>query len=129
VQEKREIIYHTNVMMCIAEEFAVICTDCIDDKKERKTVLKSLEDDRKEIIKISEGQLHEFAGNMLQVQGADDKKYLVMSRRAHQSLTPNQISAIERHCEILSSNLQTIETLGGGSARCMIAENFLPKTS
>lgn len=127
VQEKREIIYHTNVMMCLAEEFAIVCLDSIDDKKERKMVVESLEEDRKEIINISEGQLHEFAGNMLQLQGDDDKKYLVMSRRAHESLTPNQISQIEQNCDILSSNLQTIETLGGGSARCMIAENFLPQ--
>ncbi|WP_304145607.1 MULTISPECIES: citrulline utilization hydrolase CtlX [Mesoflavibacter] len=120
-------IYHTNVMMCLAETFAVICLDTIDDKKERKNVVKHLEADGKQIIKITESQMHEFAGNMLQVKGEDDKLYLVMSQSAHESLTPEQIKMIEAHCPILSSNLETIETCGGGSARCMMAEVFLPK--
>ncbi|MDT0684817.1 citrulline utilization hydrolase CtlX [Autumnicola psychrophila] len=124
---KRKPIYHTNVMMCLAEEFAVICLDTIDDAKERKNVLKHLKQDGKEIIAISEAQMHEFAGNMLQVQGAFDKKYLVMSEKAHGSLTKDQIAKIEKHCEILSSDLTMIETCGGGSARCMMAEVFLPK--
>ncbi len=124
---KRKPIYHTNVMMCVAEEFAVICLDTIDDKKERKNVLKHLKKDGKEIIAISEAQMHEFAGNMLQVKGAFDKKYLVMSARAHESLNPDQIAKIEKYCEILSSDLEVIETCGGGSARCMLAEVFLPK--
>ena len=119
-------IYHTNVMMCVAEEFAVICLDTIDDKKERKFVSESLSKDGKEIITISEDQMNSFAGNMLQVQGKTDK-YLVMSKTAHDSLKPHQIQAIEKHCEILSSDLSTIETHGGGSARCMLAEVFIPK--
>lgn len=127
VEDKRLPIYHTNVMMCVADEFAVICLDTIDDKKERKNVVKHLKMDGKEIISISEEQMHEFAGNMLQVQGAEGKKYLVMSARAHRSLTKEQISRIEKHCQILSSEIQTIETCGGGSARCMMAEVFLPK--
>lgn len=126
VDGKRLPIYHTNVMMCVAEEFAIICLDTIDDKKEQKNVVKHLKMDNKEIISISEEQMHEFAGNMLQVQGKD-KKYLVMSARAHKSLTDDQISRIEKHCEILSSEIETIETCGGGSARCMMAEVFLPK--
>ena len=127
VGEKRLPIYHTNVMMCLGEEFAVICLDCIDDKKERKNLLKHLKQDGKEIIAISEKQMHEFAGNMLQVQGAFGKKFLVMSARAHRSLTEEQVAKIEKHCEILSSEIQTIEIAGGGSARCMMAEVFLPK--
>ncbi|PTX42013.1 hypothetical protein C8P64_2427 [Christiangramia gaetbulicola] len=127
VGDKRLPIYHTNVMMCIADEFAVICLDTIDDKKERKNVVKHLKMDGKEIISITEQQMHEFAGNMLQVQGAEGKKYLVMSARAHRSLTDEQVKSIEKHCEILSSEIQTIETCGGGSARCMMAEVFLPK--
>jgi hypothetical protein len=127
VDGKRKPIYHTNVMMCLAEEFAVICLDTIDDAKERKNVLKHLKQDGKEIIAISEAQMHEFAGNMLQVHGAFDKKYLVMSAKAHGSLTKEQITKIEKHCEILSSDLHMIETCGGGSARCMMAEVFLPK--
>lgn len=124
---KRMPIYHTNVMMCLAEDFAVICLDSIDDVKERRNVVKHLKADGKEIIEITEAQLHHYAGNMLQVSGADNKKYLVMSEDAHNSLTPAQIASIEKHCEILSSNLETIETCGGGSARCMMAEVFLPK--
>lgn len=129
VGKKRLPIYHTNVMMCLGEEFAVICLDTIDDKKERKNVVKHLKMDGKEIISITEEQMHEFAGNMLQVQGEGGKKYLVMSARAHRSLTEDQISRIEKHCEILSSEIKTIETCGGGSARCMMAEVFLPKTA
>lgn len=127
VDGKRKPIYHTNVMMCLAEEFAVICLDSIDDPKERKNVSRHLKQDGKEIIAISETQIHEFAGNMLQVRGAEGKKYLVMSTTAHQSLTKDQISRIEKHCEILSADISTIETCGGGSTRCMMAEVFLPK--
>jgi hypothetical protein len=123
---KRKAIYHTNVMMCLAENFAVICLDTIDDAKERKNVLKHLKEDGKEVITITEEQMHEFAGNMLQVQGKDNK-FLVMSARAHGSLNKGQIAKIEKHCEILSSDLHVIETCGGGSARCMMAEVFLPK--
>jgi len=127
VDGKRKPIYHTNVMMCVADEFAVICLDCIDDKKERNSVKRHLKEDGKEIIEITESQVHEFAGNMLQLKGTNDKKYLVMSTTAHKSLSRDQIRRIEKHCEILSSDISTIETCGGGSARCMIAEVFLPK--
>jgi hypothetical protein len=120
-------IYHTNVMMCMGETFSVICLDSIDDKKERKNVIQHLKQDHKEIIEISEAQMHQFAGNMLQVKGKNDKRYLVMSKAAYDSLTPAQIARIEKHSEILSSSLKTIETCGGGSARCMMAEVFLPK--
>ena len=125
VDGHRMPIYHTNVMMALAENFAVICLDTIDDKNEKKNVIKHLKEDNKEIITITETQMNHFAGNMLQVKGTD-KKYMVMSAAAHKSLTVNQISAIEKHCEILSSDLETIETCGGGSARCMMAEVFLP---
>ena len=127
VDGKRLPIYHTNVMMCLAETFAVICLDTIDDKKERKNVVSNLEKNNKKVIKITEAQMHQFAGNMLQVKGKDDKLYLVMSQAAHDSLTTTQIQLIEAHCPILSSSLETIETCGGGSARCMMAEVFLPK--
>lgn len=123
---KRKAIYHTNVMMCLAENFAVICLDTIDNAKERKNVLKHLKEDGKEVITITEEQMHEFAGNMLQVQGKNNK-FLVMSARAHGSLNQDQMAKIEKHCEILSSDLHVIETCGGGSARCMMAEVFLPK--
>jgi hypothetical protein len=127
VEGERLPIYHTNVMMCLAENFAVICLDSIDDKKERKAVIEHLKSDGKEIITITESQMHQFAGNMLQVKGSNEKRYLVMSKAAHDSLTEAQIQKIEKHCDILSSPLSTIETCGGGSARCMMAEVFLPK--
>ncbi|WP_040278688.1 citrulline utilization hydrolase CtlX [Psychroserpens damuponensis] len=127
VDGKRLAIYHTNVMMCLAERFSVICLDTIDDKKERKNVIKNLKQDGKTIIEITEKQMHQFAGNMLQVKGTNNQRYLVMSKAAHDSLTPKQIADIEKFCPILSSSLETIETCGGGSARCMMAEVFLPK--
>lgn len=122
----RKLIYHTNVMMCIGDTFAVICAECIDDKKERKMVLDSLRGDEKEIILITELQVNSFAGNMLEVRGTDDRRYLVMSTAALQCLTKKQIAQLEEHVTILSSSLDTIEACGGGSARCMIAEIFLP---
>jgi hypothetical protein len=127
VDGNRLAIYHTNVMMCMAENFAVICLDTIDDKKERKNVVKHLKQDGKEVISITEAQMHQFAGNMLQLQGDNNQRYLVMSEAAHKSLTKDQVSRIEKHCPIISSSLETIETCGGGSARCMMAEVFLPK--
>lgn len=127
VNGERKLIYHTNVMMCLGETFAVICADCIDDKKERKMVLDHLKNDNKEIILITEEQVNNFAGNMLEVRGTDDQRYLVMSTSAHQSLTPHQVAQLEKHATILSSSLDTIEACGGGSARCMMAEVFLPR--
>ena len=127
VENQRLPIYHTNVMMCVAETFAVICLASIDDKKERQQVVKSLKEDGKEVIDISEAQIHQFAGNMLQVIGENSQAILVMSSSAYNSLDTSQIARIEKHCPILHSNITTIETLGGGSARCMMAEVFLPK--
>jgi hypothetical protein len=127
VNGERKLIYHTNVMMCLGETFAVICADSIDDKKERKMVLDSLKKDEKEVVLITEDQVNNFAGNMLEVRGANDKRFLVMSSAAHKCLTDKQILQLEKHAEILSSSLDTIEACGGGSARCMMAEIFLPK--
>lgn len=126
VKGQRLPIYHTNVMMALAENFAIICLDTIDDKHEKKNVIKHLKETKKEIIAITEEQMHHFAGNMLQVKGKDHK-YMVMSEAARTSLTSDQVKAIQKHCKILSSDLTTIETCGGGSARCMMAEVFLPK--
>lgn len=127
VNGKRLPIYHTNVMMCLAENFSVICLDSIDDKQDKKNVLKHLKEDKKEVITISESQVNSFAGNMLQVLGANNEKYLVMSSSAYACLTKDQINRIEKYCKILHSSLDTIEACGGGSARCMMAEVFLPK--
>lgn len=127
VNDQRLPIYHTNVMMCLAETFAVICLDSIDNKKERKNVVEHLKNDGKEVISITESQMHQFAGNMLQVVGKHEKRYLAMSNAAYESLTDSQVSMLARHCELLFSDLETIETSGGGSARCMMAEVFLPR--
>jgi hypothetical protein len=122
---ERVAIYHTNVMMCLANKFVVICLDTIDNKDEREYVLKTLTATGKEIIEITQLQKHRFAGNMLQVMG--NKPYLVMSNSAFRSLTDKQKKKIEKYCPIIHSSLDTIETCGGGSARCMMAEVFLPK--
>ena len=128
VNDRREKIYHTNVMMCLGTTFAVVCLASIDDKKERKNLLKHLHEDGKKVIEISEDQVNNFAGNMLQLKGVEDRSYLVMSQSAYDSLRPAQVQLLEAHATIISSSLDTIEACGGGSARCMMAEVFLPKT-
>lgn len=125
--EERLPIYHTNVMMCVADRFVVICLDCIDDEAERQMVVEMIQKSGKEIVEISEKQMQNFAGNMLQVHNEAGEKFLVMSQTAYQSLEQKQIEQIEQYCEILHSDLNTIETNGGGSARCMLAEVFLPR--
>ena len=118
-------IYHTNVMMALGVDFAVVCLDTITDKSEHKNLLHHLKEDKKEVINITPKQMEQYAGNMLQVQGKDST-YLVMSDAAYNSLTPEQRETIEKHTAIIHSNLETIETCGGGSARCMMAEVFNP---
>ena len=127
VGSERLPIYHTNVMMCLGEDFAVICLECIDDKKERKHVRQQLLESGKDVISLTQSQIHQFAGNMLQLKGKDEKRILVMSSSAYRSLRPDQLKALEKYTEILHSSLDTIETLGGGSARCMLAKSFCPR--
>ena len=128
VGNQRLPIYHTNVMMCVAEQFVVICLDCIDDELEREKVQEVIKSTEKEVIEITEDQLQQFTGNMLQVQNQEGTQFLVMSETAYRSLTPEQITQIESYCEIIYADLNTIEVNGGGSARCMLAEVFLPKS-
>jgi hypothetical protein len=128
VENQRLAIYHTNVIMCVAPQFAVVCLECIDDKKERKNLIKHLKEDGKEIIAITEAQVSNFAGNMLSVLGANDKEFIVMSDSAYKSLRSKQIVSLEKYTTILYSNADTIEACGGGSVRCMMAEVFLPKS-
>lgn len=129
VGEERLKIYHTNVMMCVGDTFAVVCLKAVDNKKERKNVLNHLKKDGKTIIEISENQVNQFAGNMLQLQGKNQSSYIAMSQAALESLGPDQIAALRNHGRIISSSLDTIEACGGGSARCMMAEIFLPKAA
>ena len=119
-------IYHTNVMMSIGSGYAVVCLDCIDSDDERKQVVNAIAQDGLELIAITEEQVNQFAGNMLELTG-DDGPVLVMSASAYQSLVPEQIEKLQQHTTLLHAPLPTIETCGGGSARCMIAEIHLPK--
>lgn len=128
VGNERLPIYHTNVMMSIGSGYAVICLDCIDDEAERSAVVKSLSSDGLHIIELSENQINQFAGNMLEVQG-NEGPVLVMSQQAYQSLDPKQLKDLEAFVSLLHAPLPTIETCGGGSARCMIAEIHLPKST
>lgn len=122
-------IYHTNVMMCIAEKFAVICLASITDKKEKEAVIKALTDSGHELVDISCEQMNKFAGNMLEIKDKQEKKMLAMSKSAYDSLTPDQRKQIEKSCELLPLPIHTIETIGGGSARCMMAEVYLKPRS
>lgn len=119
-------IYHTNVMMCIGDGFSVICLDSIADKNEKANVKGSLENSGLEVIDISFMQMNSFAGNMLQIQNRAGKKLLVMSELAFNSLQPDQKQRLTKYTELLPISISTIETIGGGSARCMMAELFLP---
>ena len=127
VNDSLEEIYHTNVIMSIGINYVIICLQCINSKKERKFIIDKITSTGKTLIEISEYQLNNFAGNMLQVENENGKKFLIMSKKAYESLEDNQIKLIESYNEIIYSDLSIIETLGGGSARCMIAENFLEK--
>ncbi len=119
-------IYHTNVMMCIGEKFSVICLDSISDKKERELVFESLANTGHQVIDITFEQTNNFAGNMLAIQISDNKNILALSQSSFDSLTTNQKTELEKYGELVPLSIKTIETIGGGSARCMIAEVFLP---
>jgi hypothetical protein len=119
-------IYHTNVMMCVGDKFAVVCFDSIPDVNEKEKVKKSLTDNTKEIIEINFEQMNHFAGNMLQVKNNKDESLLVMSEQAYKVLNKTQISLLEKYARLIYAPLYTIEQNGGGSARCMLAEVHLP---
>lgn len=127
VDTKGTDIYHTNVMMALGETFVVICMETIRNEAEKMNLIKHFELTKKEIIEISLNQMMLFAGNMLQVRNDFDETFLVMSKQAYDSLNASQIAHIQRHTEILYADIKTIETYGGGSARCMMAEIFFDK--
>lgn len=120
-------VYHANVVMCVGTQFAVLCADAIATPSERQLVIKNLEMSGKKVIEISLEQLNQFVGNMLEVLNSEGKTYIVMSKTAENALSKAQRSQLEMYGEILSAPLETIETHGGGSARCMLCEVFLPK--
>lgn len=117
-------VYHTNVVMHVGTRFAVVCLESVQEAGERAALVAQLQADGKEIVEISMAQMHRFAGNMLEVRGADGGKRLVMSATAKAALTPAQIALLESDVKIVSPVLTAIETAGGGSARCMIAELY-----
>lgn len=119
-------VYHTNVMMSLGEAFAVVCLDAISDVQEKLRVVRRLEESGREVISISIDQMHAFAGNILELAG-DERKSIVMSTGAAQTLTNAQTDALERHGKIVTVTVGTIEKYGGGSIRCMLAEIFLPR--
>lgn len=124
---KVSAIYHTNVMMHIGRDLAVVCLDSIPKASEKQRVQKTLTKAGKKVIPITPKQKFSFAGNMLEVGNEGGEKFTVMSQTALDSLNIGQIQLIEKYTTIISPSIPTIEKLGGGSARCMMAEIFLPK--
>ncbi len=120
-------IYHTNVMMAVGETFVVICLEAVADDYAANRLIDRFYATNKEIVEISYRQMMSFAGNMLQVHNDRGERLLVMSDQACHSLTDAQIRQLEKHCRLVHSPIDTIETYGGGSARCMMAEIFLPE--
>ncbi|RAK69453.1 citrulline utilization hydrolase CtlX [Hymenobacter edaphi] len=127
VDGQGQAIYHTNVMMCLGPGFASLCLESLPDAAERAAVLAELEAGGREIVDITLAQVAHFAGNMLALESAAGQPLLVLSQSAHDALTPAQRQRLQRHCELLPLRIPTIETLGGGSARCMLAEVLLPR--
>ena len=127
VDETGKPIYHTNVMMCVADQYVVICLDSIRNKEQRAATEKAILGAGKKLIPISYSQMNHFAGNMLQVENNEGEKLLIMSSQAFDSLTSHQVQLLTGYNRIIYSGLTTIETNGGGSARCMMAEVHLPE--
>jgi hypothetical protein len=125
VDDKAQPIYHTNVMMCMGDQFVVICSDSIPNEQERQMLLDSFARTNKEVIEISQDQLNHFAGNMLQVFDITEKPHLIMSEQAYKSLHTAQLKSLEKYNPLLPISIPTIEALGGGSTRCMMAEIYL----
>lgn len=127
-QDKNGVpVYHTNVIMCVAHDFVVICMEAIKSKEEQEVLLEKFKKTGKEVLDISFDQVLQFAGNMIQLKNKDEEKYLVMSSCAYHSLTKQQLDFLSQKTKIVHAPLPTIEKYGGGSARCMIAEVFLNK--
>lgn len=124
VGTQRRPVYHTNVMMCVAEQFAVVCTGSIDNRDEQSRVIEKLRSTGKTIVEISEAQMHQFAGNMLQLSSASGELKLVVSGSAYAALDGNQLAVLRQYNDLVVCDVPTIEKYGGGSVRCMIAEIF-----
>jgi hypothetical protein len=124
--QRGKAIYHTNVLMAMGSQFTVICLDSITNTQEKEAVIASLKETRKKIIEITFEQMNSFAGNMLEVKNTAGETLIVMSQTAYQSLTDEQKTALQKYGKLVYADINNIETNGGGSARCMIAEVHLP---
>ncbi len=122
-------VYHTNVLMGIQSTTAVLCAEAITDDTERQLVLDTLKNTSHEVIEISQAQMSAFCGNVLELQNDDGELFVAMSQTAHDNFTAEQRSALGKDKTLLPFAIPTIETIGGGSVRCMLGENFLPKKS
>lgn len=127
VDERNVPIYHTNVMMALGEEYAIVCLDSIPSEEEKEKLIAAIEAGNRTVFPISYAQVNAYAGNMIQLRNKEGEPVLVMSAQARKSLTKNQVKTLESSSILLSPDIQTIEEYGGGSARCMIAEIFLDK--
>ncbi|MDB5062397.1 MAG: amidinotransferase [Mucilaginibacter sp.] len=125
--QRGQAIYHTNVLMAMGSQFAVICLNSITNTQEKEAVIASLKETRKEIIDITFEQMNSFAGNMLEVKNTAGETLIVMSQTAYLSLTDEQKTVLEKYGKLVYANINNIETNGGGSARCMMAEVHLPE--
>ncbi|MGD9387870.1 MAG: arginine deiminase-related protein [Gammaproteobacteria bacterium] len=119
-------VYHTNVMMCIGSDFAVVCEESIQDPGQRAAVRARLEQGGHEIVPIDFDQMRRFAGNMLELSAADGSRVLALSARALESLRPDQVHRLESRCTLVPVPVATIEDSAGGGVRCMLAEVHLP---
>ncbi len=127
IDEKGQAIYHTNVMMCIGESFVLVCMDSLPDPQAREALRQKIKTSGRKLVAITIEQMHAFAGNMLEIRNLHGDSFLVMSKRAHDSLTEIQLRELTTHAEAMVIPLDVIETYGGGSVRCMMAEVFLPE--
>lgn len=118
-------VYHTNVLMSVGETFAVICLESIQSQKERETIKDSLTETNKIILEISLQQMFQFCGNILQVSSTEGKQYMILSETAYNAFDINQRNVLKKQGELIIVNIPTIESVGGGSARCMLAEIFI----
>lgn len=125
VENERKLIYHTNVMMAMGEKYAILCSECIDDFDERIKVIAELEENKKEIVFITEEQVQNFLGNAIELENDKKESLLIMSSTAYNVLTKEQKETIEKYSKIIPVDVSTIEKYGGGSARCMIAEMYI----
>ncbi len=127
LDENKNEIYHTNVMKCIGTYFDVVCLSSISDEQDKKNLIYELTKSNREIIDIDYTQVKNFAGNMLELKGSEGNSIIVLSQTAMNCLTSSQIESLKKYGDLLPLNVNTIEKIGGGSVRCMIAEIFLTK--